>query len=97
MTDAVLTRSPEVSAAVRELDELADTLGMPNAECCSILGLSRSAYRSWFLGEVDASTVAAPELVRRINYALPLMRRMAANMPVAPIGRDRARSRPLAT
>jgi len=84
----------QVFEAVRELDGLASMLGMPDTERCSILGLSRDAYRSWHGGDVDAATPVPPELTRRLNYALPLMRRMAANMPMVPTGRSQNRLRP---
>ncbi len=86
--------SAQVSEAVRELDGLADMLGMPGAERYSILGLSRDAYHSWHDGNIDAATRVRPELARRLNYALPLMRRMAANMPMVPAGRSQNRPRP---
>jgi hypothetical protein len=95
MVEMVLTTSTQVSAAVQEMDELADALGVPNAERCSILGLSASAYRAWNSGEIDAVVIAPPALIRRIGYALPLMRRMAANMPKAPIDRAQAAPRPM--
>ncbi len=86
--------SAQVSEAVRELDGLANMLGMPGAERCSILGLSRDAYHSWHDGNIDLATRVAPELARRLNYALPLMRRMAANTPMVPAGRSQNRPRP---
>ncbi len=94
MADLSLMTSTQVSDAVQELDKLANTLGMPVAERRSILGLSGGAYRSWYDGDVDLAMVATPELVRRLNYTLPLMRRMAANMPMVPAGRGQSRPRP---
>ena len=86
----------QVSEAVQELDGLATTLGMPNAERCSILGLSRGAYRSWQDGVYNATPLPAPGLIRRLTYALPLMRRMVANTPMVPVGRSQNRLRPAA-
>ncbi len=86
--------SMQVSEAVQELDALADTLRMPNTERCSILGLNFDAYRSWHDRDGDVAAIAAPELVRRLNYALPLMRRMAANTPTLPVGHSPNRPRP---
>ncbi len=94
MAEVVLMMSPQVAGAVLELDELANALEMPDTERCSILGLNYGAYRRWLLGDMDMNTTVAPELVRRINYALPLMRRMAANMLMLPVGRDHTGSGP---
>ena len=94
MAELSLMTSTQVSDAVQELDELANTLGMPVAERCSILGLSGGAYRSWCDADVDFAATVAPELIRRLSYALPLMRRMAANMPMVPAGRSQNRPRP---
>jgi len=93
MTEMSLSTPTQISTAVQELDELANELGMPNAERRSILGLSDGAYRSWGVGLFDIGAPIAPELIRRLSYALPLMRRMAANMPMVPAGRDQNRSR----
>lgn len=84
-----LTTPAQVSAAVRELDGLANLLGMPNRERCGILGLNGPAYRSWYSGLMHAEVTA--ELVRRLGYALPLMRRMAAHTAVGAMTRGQAR------
>lgn len=79
----------QVSAAVRELDGLANLLGMPALERCGILGLNGPSYRSWYSGLMHAEVTA--ELVRRLSYALPLMRRMAAHTPVGAMARGQNR------
>lgn len=84
-----LTTSAQVSAAVRELDSLANLLGMPSRERCSILGLSGPAYRSWYIGLMHTEITA--ELVRRLGYALPLMRRMAAHGSAGAMARGQNR------
>ena len=86
-----LTTSAQVSAAVRELDGLANLLGMPNRERCGILGLSGPAYRSWYSGLMHVEITA--ELVRRLGYALPLMRRMAAHSSAGVMARGQNRPR----
>lgn len=79
---AEVFKTPEqVSAAVRELDGLAGLLGLPNQERCGILGLTGSAYRLWYTGAMRAEILITAELVRRLGYALPLMRRMVAHTP----------------
>lgn len=88
--------SMQVSKAVQELDALADTLRMPNTERCGILGLNFDAYRSWYDCDINMAATAAPELVRRLNYALPLMRRMVANTPTIPASRSQNWLRPMA-
>lgn len=89
--------SAQVSAAVRELDDLANILRTPSSERHNILGLTGAVYRSWQAGDVQYAALSAPELVRRLSYALPLMRRMAAHVaPVRP-GRGSNRPRPLAS
>lgn len=85
----------EVALGVGELDNLARILGFPDNERHSILGLSSHAYCSWQSGLDTVARSAPPELVRRLSYALPLMRRMAANMSSGAIRRDRSPSHPI--
>lgn len=73
----------DIVMAIRELDALANTLGMPEAERRNILGLNAGDYRAWQAGTAGQ---AAPELLRRLGYALPLLRRMAAHTPLASPG-----------
>lgn len=95
MAEVPFMTSLQVSEAVQELDGLAAMLGMPNAERYSILGLSRGAYVSWQDGVVNTVPLPAPGLIRRLTYALPLMRRMVANTPMVPVGRSQNRLRPM--
>jgi len=88
--------SAQVSAAVQELDDLANILRTPSSERHNILGLTGAAYRSWQAGDVQHTALSAPELVRRLSYALPLMRRKAAHVPPVRLGRGANRSRPMA-
>lgn len=90
MPELVLETSKQVSAAVRELDLLANQLGIPDRERYSILGLSLDAYRQWRAGAAALPAFVAPELARRLGYALPLLQRMAANS--APSAAERAPS-----
>ena len=89
----VLTTPAQVSAAVRELDGLANLLGLPNQERCGILGLTGSAYRLWYSGSMRTEILITAELVRRLGYALPLMRRMAAHTPAGAMARSQNRPR----
>jgi len=92
MAEMSLSTPNQVSVAVQELDELADELNLPDEERRKILGLSDGAYRLWRRGMVEIGAPASPELIRRLSYALPLMRRMAANLPAAPVGRNQSLS-----
>ncbi len=93
MADVPFMTSRQVSESVQELDSLAATLGMPAAERYSILGLNHGAYVSWQDGIFDEIALPAPGLIRRLTYALPLMRRMVANTPILPLGRSQTRLR----
>lgn len=86
--EAELTTPTAVTAAIQEMDRLAFMLGMPESERQSVLGLSQSVYKAWHSGAVGPEAEVAPELARRLAYVLPLMRRMAANLPALPPGRD---------
>lgn len=85
----------QVASGIRELDDLANVLCLPDQERRDILGLSGSTYRLWQSGLHTAVGLVAPELTRRLSYALPLMRRMAANLPSARMGYDGHQSRPM--
>ena len=84
----VLKTPAQVSAAVRELDGLANLLGLPNQERCGILGLTGSAYRLWYTGAMRTEILITAELVRRLGYALPLMRRMAGHTSAGAMARS---------
>lgn len=86
--------STQTVAETLEFDKLATTLGMPEVERRSILGLTESAYHAWRSGTVDLAAPIAPEFLRRLGYALPLMRRMAANLPMVPVSRIYDRPQP---
>lgn len=87
--------STQVLAETLEFDKLATMLGMPDVERRSILGVTESAYLAWRSGDVDLAAPVAPAFVRRLGYALPLMRRMAANLPMVPAGRAQEQSQPI--
>lgn len=86
--EAELTTPIAVTTAIQEMDRLAFMLGMPESERQSVLGLNQGAYKTWQSGAIHPETAVAPELARRLAYVLPLMRRMAANLPTLPPGRD---------
>lgn len=92
---ASMTTSEQVAAAVQELDLLASTLGFPDQERCGILGLNGGTYRSWQSGKTRTDSKITAELVRRLSYALPLMRRMAAHTPASGFGHDHGRPGPM--
>lgn len=76
----------QIKAAIQDFTRLANIMGMPEAEQRDVLGLSRDEVQSWEADTVDLR-VPAPGLVRRLGYALPLMRRMVANMASGRAGR----------
>ena len=93
----ILPMTPsEVASGVRELDDLASLLCLSDQERCDILNLSGSTYRLWQSGLHTVIGSAAPELVRRLSYALPLLRRMAANAPSDRMGYTGSPSHPMA-
>ncbi len=96
MTDFLPMTLSQVVLGVRELESLANALCLPDHERYGMLGLSWSAYRSWQSGSDTVARSTPPELVRRLSYALPLMRRMAANMPPATVRHSRNQSQPMA-
>lgn len=84
MGTVIAKRSAEVVAAVQEFFSLADAIGMPAGERHSVLGLTTVGSRLWQCGLVDLSAPVPPGLQRRLDYALPLLRRMAAHRATAP-------------
>lgn len=91
---ASMTTPEQVAAAVQELDLLANTLGFPDQERCGILGLNGDTYRSWQSGKTRMEAPITAELVRRLSYALPLIRRMAAHAPGSGL-HDHGRAAPM--
>lgn len=79
MADFPQMMPSQVALGLQELDRLADVLCLPDDERCGILGLSWSAYRLWQSGLGVVASSPPPALVRRLGYALPLIRRMAEN------------------
>jgi hypothetical protein len=64
---------------LREFDRVATILDMPHAERLGILNVSDETYCSLRSGTIQYGQYVKPELVRRLTYALPLMRRLASN------------------
>lgn len=96
MADFSQMTPSQVALGIRELDGLADALSLPDDERCGILGLSGSVYRLWQSGLGAMAGSTSPELVRRLSYALPLMRRMAANRRSGTTGYNRTPAYPMA-
>jgi len=68
---------------IHEFKSLADLLGMPESERCRVLGMTP---RQWAeCSKPGAEGGIAPHQLRRMSYAIGLMRRAAANLaaPVA--------------
>ena len=64
---------------LREFDRLAISLELPLSEQLGILNVDEAAYAVLRSGETVPAELAKPELERRLNYALPLMRRLAGS------------------
>ena len=64
---------------LREFDRVASALDMPHHERLGILNVSDEIYCSLRSGVIQYGQYVKPELVRRLTYALPLMRRLAGN------------------
>ena len=80
MAEPTNTRVERLSASFREFLRLADLLALDDAERRAILGMTAAAWTAWRDGHPLHET-AAPTAAfeRRMAYALPLMRRMAAS------------------
>lgn len=73
---------PESAIAVvieklAEFDRTANQLNMPRAERLNILNVTDETYVNLRAGRVSHSHTITPEVLRRLSYALPLMRRLA--------------------
>ena len=65
-----------------EFNLYAALLDMPRNERLGILNLSDEVYAILKNGAPCPPSLVRPELERRLNYALPLMRKLACNSPV---------------
>ena len=61
----------------RDFDRVGAQLAMPPNERLSILNVSEEVYALLLSGNPAKLAGLRPELVRRLSYALPLMRRLA--------------------
>lgn len=86
MSEKPLETPSQVMVALREFSNLANAIGMPDSERRSVLGLTAASAHHWEFGPVEPNETEPPALVRRLGYALPLMRRMAANVATRPAG-----------
>lgn len=66
--------------AYAEFIDLADRLGMPEDERCGVLGLDRHGWPGRPAPLGAGGQHVDPAFVRRLGYALPLMRRLVANL-----------------
>ncbi len=64
---------------LREFDRVATILKIPHNERLGILNVSDEVYCSLRTGVIQLGQSIKPELLRRLTYALPLMRRLAGN------------------
>jgi len=64
-----------------EFDRMAIALDISRAERCDILGVTAAQYAGWGSGD---TTPAPPQVVRRLRYAVPIMRQSLANQVPPP-------------
>ena len=67
------------SAGFAEFTRLAAAVGMPVSERRTILGLMPATAQNWHTGVLALPDPSPPNVLRRLNYVLPLMRRLAAD------------------
>ncbi len=81
---------------IAEFERVAQGLSMPVEECCGILNVDRATYSALREGTLPPGASIGPDVERRLSYALPLMRRLASNMPGLRPGRVQSPSPPAA-
>ncbi len=72
------TETPEVFDRIDAFVAVAGSLSMSERDECSLLGLRLREWRRWRAHTVEVDAVPPAFLERRLAYALPLLRRMAA-------------------
>ncbi len=76
---------PEDGVALfAEFTRLADELRMHPDERCDILGVSVPTWRAIVRGRASRDVLCSRRVMRRVGYAIGLMRRMLANRPPPP-------------
>lgn len=80
MAEPTSARVERLSSSFREFLHLADLLTLDDAERRAILGMTAAAWAAWRDGHpMRAAAAPTAAFERRMAYALPLMRRMAAS------------------
>ena len=74
-----MTTAADLSGKIEEFLQLARTLNLTLPEEQTLVSLEADDWLHWRQGRVEPSTVAPPLLIRRLDYALALMRRMVAS------------------
>lgn len=70
-----------IKADLAEYDRLAIALDISQGERCDILSLSAADYKRWRIGD---GVIPPPFLMRRLRYAVAIMRRSLANQARPP-------------
>jgi hypothetical protein len=72
------TQTPEVLDRIDAFVAVAQSLSMSERDECSLLGVRLREWRHWRAHTVAADAMPPAHMERRLAYALPLLRRMAA-------------------
>ena len=73
----------ELAETFEHFQRLADRLGMPEAERLAVLNLQKGVWWAVSNGCITFPQIARPSTIRRLNYAIWLMRRQIANLSLA--------------
>lgn len=79
MADSGNAHVERLGICLREFLHLADELALDDNERRAILGMTASAWAAWRNGNPPRGAAPTAAFERRMTYALPLMRRMAAS------------------
>jgi hypothetical protein len=70
----------DLAAAVRDFLRLGERLSMPDTELQAIIGMNAATWEELRAGQRHPGELVSPSHIRRLQYALQLMRRSSASM-----------------
>jgi hypothetical protein len=73
-----MAKAGELFESIGDFLELSALLKLTRSEEHTLLSLDTGDWEAWRNFSVPQNAEAPPLLIRRLNYALPLLRRMAA-------------------
>jgi hypothetical protein len=74
----------DVAAAVSEFLRLGERLGMPDTELQAVIGMNTATWADLRAGQRHPGELVTSSHIRRLQYALRLMRRSSASMAMRP-------------